>query len=117
MKLARTWAKGDAILFAVGAVSGTVLSFELGLLLPTFMRHAGAIIGMPFALEGFAFFTEAIFSASTCTAGTAYPRACTSRAGLVVAVERATFRGVRRHRQCVDERAARLRLGTTRTAK
>src|SRR5688500_17480693 len=60
-ELARRWAKGTAILFAVGAVSGTVLSFELGLLWPTFMRHAGPLIGMPFSLEGFAFFTEAIF--------------------------------------------------------
>jgi cytochrome bd ubiquinol oxidase subunit I len=59
--LARRWAKGTAILFAVGAVSGTVLSFELGLLWPSFMRVAGAIIGLPFSLEGFAFFTEAIF--------------------------------------------------------
>lgn len=48
-------------MFAVGAVSGTVLSFELGLLWPRFMRYAGGIIGMPFSLEGFAFFTEAIF--------------------------------------------------------
>ena len=61
LTLAKRWAKGTAILFAVGAVSGTVLSFELGLLWPTFMGHAGAIIGMPFSLEGFAFFTEAIF--------------------------------------------------------
>lgn len=61
LDLTRRWAKGTAILFAVGAVSGTVLSFELGLLWPTFMRHAGPIIGMPFSLEGFAFFTEAIF--------------------------------------------------------
>jgi cytochrome bd ubiquinol oxidase subunit I len=61
IELARRWAKGTAILFAVGAVSGTVLSFELGLLWPKFMEHAGAIIGMPFSLEGFAFFTEAIF--------------------------------------------------------
>src|SRR5213593_4434410 len=59
--LARRWSKGTAILFAVGAVSGTVLSFELGLLWPRFMRWAGPIIGMPFSLEGFAFFTEAIF--------------------------------------------------------
>jgi cytochrome bd ubiquinol oxidase subunit I len=59
--LAQRWAKGTAILFAIGAVSGTVLSFELGLLWPGFMRYAGAIIGMPFSLEGFAFFTEAIF--------------------------------------------------------
>jgi cytochrome d ubiquinol oxidase subunit I len=61
LELAKRWAKGTAILFAVGAVSGTVLSFELGLLWPGFMRFAGAIIGMPFSLEGFAFFTEAIF--------------------------------------------------------
>src|SRR5499425_2289991 len=61
LQLARRWAKGTAILFAVGAVSGTVLSFELGMLWPEFMRWAGAIIGMPFSLEGFAFFTEAIF--------------------------------------------------------
>jgi len=59
--LAHRWAKGTAILFAVGAVSGTVLSFELGLLWPRFMAFGGAIIGMPFSLEGFAFFTEAIF--------------------------------------------------------
>jgi len=61
MELARRWAKGTAVLFAVGAVSGTVLSFELGLLWPTFMLHAGPVVGMPFSLEGFAFFTEAIF--------------------------------------------------------
>jgi cytochrome d ubiquinol oxidase subunit I len=61
LTLAKRWAKGTAILFAVGAVSGTVLSFELGLLWPGFMKFAGAIIGMPFSLEGFAFFTEAIF--------------------------------------------------------
>jgi cytochrome d ubiquinol oxidase subunit I len=61
LDLARRWAKGTAILFAVGAVSGTVLSFELGLLWPGFMRFAGPLIGMPFSLEGFAFFLEAIF--------------------------------------------------------
>jgi cytochrome d ubiquinol oxidase subunit I len=61
LDLAHRWAKGTAILFAVGAVSGTVLSFELGLLWPTFMEHAGPVIGMPFSLEGFAFFTEAVF--------------------------------------------------------
>jgi cytochrome d ubiquinol oxidase subunit I len=60
-ELAQRWAKGTAILFAVGAVSGTVLSFELGLLWPGFMRFAGPIVGMPFSLEGFAFFMEAIF--------------------------------------------------------
>ena len=61
LTLAKRWAKGSAILFAVGAVSGTVLSFELGLLWPAFMEWAGPMIGPLFALEGFAFFTEAIF--------------------------------------------------------
>ena len=61
LELAHRWAKGTAVLFAVGAVSGTVLSFELGLLWPGFMRFAGPLIGMPFSLEGFAFFLEAIF--------------------------------------------------------
>ncbi|MCC9137798.1 cytochrome ubiquinol oxidase subunit I [Pontibacter silvestris] len=58
--VAKAWSKGVAIFFAVGAVSGTVLSFELGLLFPGFMRHAGPIIGMPFSWEGTAFFVEAI---------------------------------------------------------
>jgi cytochrome d ubiquinol oxidase subunit I len=61
LALARRWSKAFGILFAVGAVSGTVISFELGLLWPTFMRYAGGIIGLPFSLEGFAFFIEAIF--------------------------------------------------------
>src|SRR6476659_4643143 len=61
LELAHRWAKGTAVLFAVGAVSGTVLSFVLGLLWPGFMRFAGPLIGMPFSLEGFAFFLEAIF--------------------------------------------------------
>ncbi len=59
--LARRWSRAFAILFAVGAVSGTVLSFELGLLWPRFMAFSGGIIGLPFSAEGFAFFTEAIF--------------------------------------------------------
>lgn len=58
--LTKAWSKGVAILFATGAVSGTVLSFELGLLWPEFMKHAGPIFGMPFSLEGTAFFIEAI---------------------------------------------------------
>ncbi len=58
--LTRAWSRGVALLFATGAVSGTMLSFELGLLWPEFMRHAGSIFGMPFSLEGTAFFIEAI---------------------------------------------------------
>src|SRR3989475_6483062 len=61
LDLAKRWAKGTAILFAVGAVSGTVLSFELGLLWPGFMAFSGSVIGLPFSAEGFAFFLEAIF--------------------------------------------------------
>ncbi|WP_276372468.1 cytochrome ubiquinol oxidase subunit I [Chryseolinea sp. H1M3-3] len=58
--ITKAWSKGVAIFFATGAVSGTVLSFELGLLWPSFMKHAGPIFGMPFSLEGTAFFIEAI---------------------------------------------------------
>ena len=59
--LAQKWAKATALTFAVGAVSGTALSFELGLLWPRFMAFAGGIVGPAFALEGYAFFLEAIF--------------------------------------------------------
>lgn len=60
LELTKMWLKGVAIFFAVGAVSGTVLAFELGLLWPGFMKHAGPIIGMPFSYEGTAFFLEAV---------------------------------------------------------
>src|SRR2546423_8423792 len=57
----RRWTKAFALLFAIGAVSGTILSFEIGLLWPAYTKFSGSIIGLPFALEGFAFFLEAIF--------------------------------------------------------
>jgi cytochrome d ubiquinol oxidase subunit I len=59
--LARRWAKAMGVLFAVGAVSGTILSFEMGLLWPGLMGTYGEVIGLPFAMEGIAFFIEAIF--------------------------------------------------------
>ena len=59
--LAKRWSKVAAVLFAVGAVSGTILSFEMGMLWPELMRTYGDVIGLPFALEGIAFFVEAIF--------------------------------------------------------
>ncbi len=59
--LARTWMKAAGVLFAVGAVSGTVLSFEMGTLWPGFMETYGEVFGAAFALEGIAFFIEAIF--------------------------------------------------------
>ena len=61
LTLARRWSKVAAVLFAVGAVSGTVLSFEMGLLWPGLMGRFGAVIGLPFAFEGIFFFLEAIF--------------------------------------------------------
>src|SRR5215212_5369373 len=59
--LARRWARAMGVLFAVGAVSGTILSFEMGVLWPGLMGRYGEVIGLPFALEGIAFFIEAIF--------------------------------------------------------
>jgi cytochrome d ubiquinol oxidase subunit I len=59
--LAHTWAKAMGVLFAAGAVSGTLLSFEMGILWPGLMARFGEIYGFPFVLEGFAFFIEAIF--------------------------------------------------------
>ncbi|MEV6862036.1 cytochrome ubiquinol oxidase subunit I [Streptosporangium subroseum] len=61
LRLARRWATAVGVLFAVGAVSGTILSFEMGLLWPGLMGTYGQVIGLPFAMEGIAFFIEAIF--------------------------------------------------------
>lgn len=61
--LARRWSKVMVVLFAVGVVSGTVLSFEMGLLWPGFMDRWAAVFGSAFAMEGFSFFIEAIFLA------------------------------------------------------
>jgi cytochrome bd ubiquinol oxidase subunit I len=63
MELARRWSKAMALTFAVGAVTGTVLTFEFGLLWPRFMDRFGAAFGIAFAIEGLFFFTEAIFLA------------------------------------------------------
>ena len=63
MRLARRWSKAMAVTFAVGAVTGTVLSFEFGLLWPRFMERFGDAFGIAFAIEGIFFFLEAIFLA------------------------------------------------------
>ena len=60
--LARRWSQAMGVLIAVGAVTGTVLSFELGLLWPGLMRQYGAVLGLPFGIEGLFFFLEAIFA-------------------------------------------------------
>src|SRR5215831_11627658 len=61
LRLAQRWSHVMAVLFAVGAVSGTVLSFEMGLLWPGLTGIFGDVFGVPFALEGIFFFLEAIF--------------------------------------------------------
>jgi cytochrome d ubiquinol oxidase subunit I len=61
LAITRKWARVMAVLFAIGAVSGTVISFEFGLLWPAFMARYGGVLGLPFTLEAFAFFAEAIF--------------------------------------------------------
>jgi cytochrome bd ubiquinol oxidase subunit I len=61
--LARRWSKVMLALFAVGVVTGTILSFELGLLWPNFMATFGSVFGLAFAIEGVSFFIEAIFIA------------------------------------------------------
>ncbi len=61
LELAKRWSKVAAVLFAIGAVSGTILSFEMGLLWPGLMERFGDVVGLAFALEGIAFFVEAIF--------------------------------------------------------
>src|SRR4029079_11343816 len=63
MRLAQRWSKYMAVPFAVGAVTGTVLSFEFGLLWPRFIGQWGDVFGVPFAFEGLFFFTEGIFVA------------------------------------------------------
>jgi cytochrome d ubiquinol oxidase subunit I len=63
LDLARRWSKVAAVTFAVGAITGTVLSFEMGLLWPEFMRRFGDVFGLAFAIEGIFFFVEAIFIA------------------------------------------------------
>src|SRR6188472_1054083 len=61
--LAKRWSKVALIIFAVGVVTGTILSFEFGLLWPQFMATFGEVFGIAFALEGISFFVEAIFMA------------------------------------------------------
>jgi cytochrome bd ubiquinol oxidase subunit I len=63
LRLARRWSQAMGVLVAVGAVTGTVLSFEMGLLWPGLMRRYGAVLGFPFGVEGLFFFLEAIFTA------------------------------------------------------
>jgi len=90
MRLAKTWARATAVLFAIGAVSGTGIALELGLLWPEFMHFAGSTIGPAFALEGYAFFTEAIFLGLYLYGRDRMPPLAHSLPSLAVAVSGAT---------------------------
>lgn len=61
LELAKRWSKISGVLFAIGAVSGTILAFEMGLLWPGLMEQFGDVVGLAFTLEGISFFVEAIF--------------------------------------------------------
>jgi cytochrome bd ubiquinol oxidase subunit I len=74
--VARRWSRIVLALFAVGVITGTILSFEMGLLWPNFTATFGSVFGLGFAIEGFSFFVEG----STPTAGIASPPACISSA-------------------------------------
>src|SRR5246127_3705355 len=62
IRLAWRWSQAMGVLIAVGAVTGTVLSFEMGLLWPGLMRQYGSVLGFPFSVEGLFFFLEAVFA-------------------------------------------------------
>ena len=84
--LAKRWSKAMLVLFAVGVVSGTILSFELGILWPEFMATFGDVFGLGFALEGFSFFVEAIFLAIYVYGWDRLPRRVHFMTGIPVAI-------------------------------
>ena len=82
--LAKRWSKAMLILFAVGVVTGTILSFEMGLLWPEFMATFGDVFGLAFGIEGFSFFMEAIFIAIYVYGWDRLPAARSPRRGVPV---------------------------------
>ena len=106
--LARRWARVLGVLFAVGAVSGTILSFEMGVLWSGLMDHYGAVIGLPFAIEGFAFFIEAIFLGIYLYGWDRLPPRVHLLTGVPIVVAGVAVGVLRGHRERVDERPARL---------
>ena len=109
LDLAQRWARGTAILFAVGAVSGTVLSFELGLLWPASWTSPAPSSGCRSRWKASRSFSKRSSSASTSTAGTACGRRPISSPASGRA-ERRPLRRLRRHRQRVDEHTRRVRV-------
>ena len=108
MRLARRWSQAMGVLVAVGAVTGTVLSFEMGLLWPGLMRQYGAVLGFPFGVEGLFFFLEAIFAGIYLYGWRRLPGWAHFWSGVPIAAER-HLRGDVGHRgELVDEPARRL---------
>ncbi len=105
--LARRWAKALGVLFAVGAVSGTIVSFEMGVLWSGLMDRYGAVIGLPFAIEGFAFFIEAIFLGIYLYGWDRLPPRLHLLSGLPILGVRHRLGVLRGVGQRLDERAAR----------
>ena len=106
--LAKRWSKVMLILFAIGVVTGTILSFELGLLWPRFMEQWGEVFGFAFAIEGLAFFAEAIFIAIYVYGWDRLSPRCTSSAGCRSRRRRARLVGGDRG-QRLDEQPAGVR--------
>ena len=102
--LARRWAKAIGVLFAVGAVSGTILSFEFGILWPRWMGRFGDVMGLPFAIEGFAFFLEAIFIGIYLYGWDRLPPRVHLWAGIADRHRRRRVGVLRRRRERLDER-------------
>ena len=99
MRLARRWSKAMGVAFAVGAVTGTVLSFEFGLLWPDFMARFGDAFGIAFAVEGLFFFLEAIFLAIYIYGWKRLARWAHFWSGVPMVVDRDRRRLLGRHRQ------------------
>ena len=106
--LAQRWSKAVAVTFAVGAVTGTVLSFEFGLLWPAFTGRFGPVFGVLFAIEGIFFFLEAIFIAIYIFGWKRLSPRAHFWSGVPVVDLRPRRRVLRRRRQLVDEPASGL---------
>ena len=110
--LARRWAKAMGVLFAVGAVSGTILSFEFGILWPRWMGRFGDVMGLPFAIEGFAFFLEAIFIGIYLYGWDRLPPRVHLRVGIADRHRGRRVGVLRRRRERLDERPDRVPRST-----
>ena len=108
LRLARRWSHAMGVLFAVGAVTGTVLSFELGMLWPGMLGRFGDVFGLPFAIEGIAFFLEAIFIAIYIFGWDRLPPRVHLWLGAPLPLFALAGRVLDHRRQLLDEHAARV---------